>query len=180
MRTRQSRESLAFWSSEIKESLADWCREGGFWRWTARVLGVACVLVWVWMIWWEEEARDSALSAIGQGLFAFGFLVAGAVLLVPTLVRWVAWPFFRFIDSVYLGSHDIERPPLTYDVAERLLRERRWQDAATEFERIAYWHPTEERAWREAIRCAELAGDAAGAEWLRRRARVRCPGGGRI
>jgi hypothetical protein len=137
-------------------------------------MGVGCVMAWAVMIWGEEEGRTSYFSALGSGLFAFALLVAGAIFLAPTLVQWAAWPIFRLIDSVYLGSHAIERPPLTYDVAERLMRERRWQDAAAELERIAYWHPNEERAWREAIRCAELADDKAGADWLRRRARVRC------
>jgi len=175
MRTNDRGEFLGFWWEEAKDWVAGWLREGGFWRWVGRGFGVGCVLIWVRMIWWGEEARDSALSAIGHGLFAFAFLVAGAVLLAPSLVQWVAWPFFRFIDAVYLGSHDIARPPLNYEVAERLLRERRWQDAGAEFERIAYWHPQEERAWREAIRCAELVEDPAEAARLWRRARQRCP-----
>lgn len=157
----------------LTESVGEWCRDGGFWQWVGRVLGVVLVGVWAWMIWgknWDVER----LEVLAFGLLAFASLVAGAVLLAPSLVPWAAAPFLKFIDMVYLGSHEVERPPLTYDVAERLLRERRWLDAAGEFERIAYWHPNELRAWTEAIRCTKLAGDTAGAAWLYRRARRRC------
>lgn len=169
------------------EWLREWLFSAGFWQWTARVLGIGCVGIWVAMIWGvklgehtvdEFNAAPSAygiIGGIGTGLVSFAFLVAGAVLLAPSLVPWVASPLLRFAESIYLGSHAIERPPLTYEVAERRIREHRWQDAAAEFERIAYWHPTEERAWSEAIRCAELAGDTDGAAWLKRRARLRCP-----
>jgi len=174
MKTVDRLEPLAVKWGETKEALADWIREGGFWRWLGRVLGVVCVGLWVIMIWWEDAGGSSALQAVGTGLFAFAFLIAGAVLLAPSLVIWASAPLFKLIDAVYLGSNAIERPPLNYDLAERLLRERRWHDAAAEFERIAYWHPQEERAWREAIRCAELAGDPEGASWLHRRSRLRC------
>jgi hypothetical protein len=183
MQTNDRREFLGFWWEEMKDWAAGWMREGGFWRWVGRAAGVGFIGVWMWMIWVKLGVSgaiggDSAAvmgAGLGWGLAAFGCLVLGAVLLAPSLVQWVAWPFFRFIDSVYLGTHRIERPPLNYDTAERLLRERRWQDAGAEFERIAYWHPEEERAWREAIRCAELSEDAGEAARLRRRARQRCP-----
>jgi len=175
MKTGDTSHSLALWWEEMKERLGDWCREGGFWLWVSRGLGVFLVGVWGWMIWGRNWDGAHRLEALAFGVFAFTSLVAGAILLAPSLVPWVAAPFFKFIDMVYLGSHHIERPPLTYDVAERLLRERRWLDAAGEFERIAYWHPKEVRAWSEAIRCTNLAGEKAEADRLYRRARLRCP-----
>ena len=50
------------------------------------------------------------------------------------------------------------------------------EDAASEYERQAYWHPKESRAWNETIRCYILAGDAMEAERVYRQARLRCPG----
>ena len=160
------------------EALREWLFSAGFWTWMVRIVGIACIAGWAAMIWGRAEkdyAQDGPLGGFATGLFGFAFLVAGTILLVPSLVPWVASPLLRFVDSIYLGSHNVEPPPLTYEVAERRIREGRWQDAATEFERIAYWHPGEERAWREAVRCAELAGDTEGAAWLKRRARLRCP-----
>jgi hypothetical protein len=178
--------SLALRLEEVRESVRDWGGQAGFWTWVARILGVGLIGVWVWVIWWKigiggrlsgEDGGSAAAmgGGFGLGLVSFGCLVFGVVLLAPPLVPWVAAPLLRFIDSVYIGGHEIERPRLTYEVAERLLRERRWEAAAGEFERIAYWHPREERAWSEAIRCSVLAGDEAGADWLWRRARLRCP-----
>jgi hypothetical protein len=169
------RSALAHWIETVKLALEGWWRDGGFWRWTARGLWIFCILVWARKMGAATEAGDEMLVTFGNGLIASALLLIGAMLLAPTLVAWMSRPIFRFIDSIYLGGHAVERPPLNYDVAERRVREQRWQDAAAEFERIAYWHPKEERAWNEAIRCTQLAGDTAGAAWLYRRARLRCP-----
>ena len=160
------------WALEgIREGLVS----GGFWQWTARVLGVGCVGIWVGLIWGVDHEKNGMFGAFAISVLGFAALIAGAILLAPSLAVWVASPMLQFVESIYLGSHSVDTPPLTYDVAERRILERRWQDAATEFERIAYWHPGEERAWREAVRCAELAGDSQGAARLKRRARLRCP-----
>jgi|GEM_PF-3522415 len=186
MRPTHDESRLALRLEQVADGVRGWLGEAGWWMWVARVLGAGLVGIWVWMIWWkigiggrlsgESMGSGAAMGAgLGLGLVAFGCLVFGTVLLAPSLVPWVAAPFLRFIDSVYLGGDEVERPRLTYEVADRLVREGRWQDAAAEFEHIAYWHPREERAWTEAVRCSRLAGDVAGADWLLRRARLRCP-----
>jgi hypothetical protein len=160
----------------IREWICEWLMNRNPLRWMTRVVGVGLVTVWVWLIFWQIDPKDGAIGAACIALPAFASLLLGAIMLAPSLAGCLAYPFFKFIDSIYLGTHDIEIPLLTYDVAERLLRERRWEDAASEYERQAYWHPKESRAWNETIRCYILAGDAMEAERVYRQARLRCPG----
>lgn len=160
----------------IREWIFEWLMDKNPSRWIARVVGLGFVALWVWLIFWKIDPKDGAIGAVCIAVPAFASLLLGAIILAPSLAQCVAYPFLQLIDSIYLGSHDIEIPVLTYDVAERLLRERRWADAAAEFERQAYWHPMETRAWNEAIRCYMLAGDTVEAARTFRRARLRCHG----
>lgn len=160
----------------IPDWIHDWLTEANWRRWSGRLLGFGFVALWAWLIFWKIDEKNGLFAAACIAFPAFGSLVAGAILIAPTLASWVAAPFLKFIDSVYLGSHIIERPPLSFDVAERLIRERRWEDAAAELERIAYWHPKDARAWNNAICCLLKSGDSVAADRLYRRARVRCFG----
>lgn len=167
------------------EAVLAWCQEKGFWVWTGRVIGVGLLGLWVYLIW-GKSASDIApaeglvmeggdVSGVAYGLIYFAPLVASAVFLAPSLVPWVVAPLHRFIDSVYMGSSSIEKPKLTYEVAEHMLKMKRYEDAAAEFERIASWHPQEARAWCDGIRAALAAGDNAWATRLYRRGLLRCP-----
>lgn len=158
----------------IREWICEWLMEWNSWLGAARIGGVGLVGLWAWLIFWKIKPEDGVFAAACIALPAFASLLLGTIMIVPSLVRWAAYPFLQFIDTIYLGSHDIECPVLTYDVAERLKRERRWEDAAAEFERLAYWHPTEARAWNEAIWCTIQAGDTFEAARLYKRARLIC------
>lgn len=159
----------------VMEAVLAWCQEKGFWVWAGRVIGVGLVAAWWLMVRGISKGEEGELGTVGQGLIAFAALVAGAIFLAPSLVPWVVAPLHRFIDSVYLGSSAIEKPKLTYDVAEHMLKMKRYEDAAAEFERIASWHPQEARAWCDGIRAALAAGDEAWATRLHRRGLLRCP-----
>jgi hypothetical protein len=156
------------------DAMGAWAQEKGAWRWVGFALGVGCVAFWWYRLW--TVAGDGGIGTIAHGLITFAFLVAGAVLMSPMLVPLAARPFCRFIDSVYLGGSAIERPPLTYVVAERRMQEGRYEQAATEFERLASWHPGVVRLYVDGIRAARLAGDERTANRLFRRGRLRCPG----
>lgn len=144
----------------VLKSLLVWCQERGFWR-SARFLTGAALIV-VWIIFLPHPA-------------SFAALVLGAALVAPTFVPLVVWPLHKLIDSIYLGSSGHDRPVLNYRMAERMLKERRYDDAAAEFERIAYWHPKESRAYCEGIRAAQAAGDQKLVVRLYRRGLLRCP-----
>jgi hypothetical protein len=139
----------------IREWICEWLMEWNSWLGAARIGGVGLVGLWAWLIFWKIKPEDGVFAAACIALPAFASLLLGTIMIVPSLVRC---------------------PVLTYDVAERLKRERRWEDAAAEFERLAYWHPTEARAWNEAIWCTIQAGDTFEAARLYKRARLICSG----
>ena len=170
-------------TSSVNDRIANACaglldRLEGRWGnpWPRRIrLGLAAVLVVAWAKLAFFGLEQNALRAAGSMLFANAFLVSAAILFAPTAVVWVAAPFTRFVDSVYLGSGEIEIPPLNWEPVDRALEERRWRHAAHEFDRIAQWHAKEMRAYFDGIMCARLASDASLARELYRRGVVFFP-----
>jgi hypothetical protein len=171
----------ARWRARLSEGLdamAAWAQEKGAWRWVSFGLGVILVALWALGLWGmpaSGRGNFGAGFAAGYGLLSFAALVAGAILISPMLVPLAARPFCWFIDSIYLGGSAIERPPLSYVVAERRMQEGRYEEAAAEFERLAYWHPRVVRVYVDGIRAARLAGNERTANRLFRRGRLRCP-----
>ncbi len=96
-------------------------------------------------------------------------LVSAVILLLPDFIHYAAWPFTRWVESVYLGSGEIELPPLNYAPVDRALQEKRWQQAAFEFERISQWYSNEMRPYFDGIMAARLANDGDTARELFRR-----------
>ncbi len=170
-------------NSSINDRIASACagildRLEGRWGnpWPRRIrLGLAAVLAVAWAKLAFFGLEQSPLGAAGAMLFANAFLISAAILFAPTAVVWVAAPFTRFVDSIYLGSGEIEIPPLNWQPVDRALEERRWQHAAHEFDRIAQWHAKEMRSYFDGIMCARLAGDASLARELYRRGVVFFP-----
>ena len=165
----------AIWLAIVRQGLRGWCSERGFWVWVSRAIGGGLVAAWWLGVRSIMDQEAGAIETVGWGLFSFAALMAGAIFLVPSIVPYAASPFFAFIDSIYLGGSAVERPRLDYAVADRRWRERRWEDAADEFDRIAYWHRKEVRAYRDGIRASRLAGNEAMADRFYRRGVLNCP-----
>ena len=165
------------------DGLSLWLQETRFWQWMCSIVGAGCIICW----WCSiaallRETEQYGLAelprtlgyAMGRGVLSFALLVGGAIMLAPVLAPVAARPFLRLIDSIYLGGSNRERPPLVYSIAERRIQERRYSEAAEEFERLSFWHPYELRLYLDGIRVARWAEDYKTANRLFRRGRLRC------
>jgi hypothetical protein len=162
------------------ESAGCWVKDLGVWKGAAFAVGALLVVLWWIGLTRAEElvlgpSQKNADVVVLHGLVCFLMLVVGVVMMSPVVAPWVAGPLLRWIDGVYLGGSSIERPPLTFVVAERRMLEGRFADAAIEFERLAHWHPREVRPYVDGIRAARLGGDEELARRLYRRGARRCP-----
>lgn len=146
-------------------------RKGGMW--VRRAL--AAVLAGVF--WWlatkpfrtEDDDGGNPFAALPFLVFSMAALISSAIMIAPDLVEYAARPFTRWIDSIYLGSGEIEVPPLNYAPVDRAIQEKRWQQAAFEFERISQWYANEMRPYFDGIMAARLANDGYTARELYRR-----------
>ncbi len=89
------------------------------------------------------RARD-----LGPALFGSAMVVGGAVVLATRLAPWVAAPFLRFIDGIYLpGGAAGGDPPPNYRLARYYIRSRQLDLAIAEYRKILAYHPSAAEAY---------------------------------
>lgn len=90
---------------------------------------------------------EDSIPLIGA-LFGIVLTFAGVGLLLPGLAAWAASPLTGFIDGIYMaGGHSAEPPALNYRLAEHYFKQRRWDLAVAEYEKILEYYPGELRAY---------------------------------
>lgn len=147
-------------------------RSGSMWTRRAVAAALAGTFWWLAMKPFRIESDEGAtvFSAFPPLIFGMAALISSAILFSPDLVEYAARPFTRWIDSIYLGSSEVaELPPLNYAPVDRAIQEKRWQQAAFEFERISQWYSNEMRPYFDGIMVARLANDSHTARELYRR-----------
>jgi tetratricopeptide (TPR) repeat protein len=103
--------------------------------------------------------QSEMLGAFGRCVFGMAGLIASVVIVAPEFIPWIASPFLRLLDTIYLPSAT-EPPPVDYTLARFYRKRGRLDEAVQEYEKIVHYHPREVAAYAEGIQAAFEAGDA--------------------
>ncbi len=117
------------------------------WRWGLFVGGMAFGLYL-----WFTGAKEAPIQVFLNGLVVMSisfFLVA------TNVAEFVALPFTRFIDSLYLPGGKPDKSPLKYELPIYYERHFRSEEAADAYEAIIKSDPTQIHAYGGVIRVSE-------------------------
>lgn len=118
------------------------------WKAVRILLGLALVAKGLEMLGAVSRGGAGYPAAFGGALFGFAVLIAGALVLAPSLAVWAASPFTRFVDSIYLpGGRAAEKPEPNYRLADHYYQLGQDRLAIAEYEKIVRYHPAETPAY---------------------------------
>lgn len=134
------------------------------WRWGLFAAGAIFGL----MTWVNGAKSDFSPLFFLEGLAA---MLAAFLLVATDIARWLASPFLRYIDSIYMPAAKNEKAPLTYDLPLYYERHLRSEEALEAYEAIIKAYPDQINAYAGAIRvCEQQLQDHARARRWRRNA----------
>ncbi len=98
------------------------------------------------------KTGDAVLPVFLVGLALFS---AVSIIMSWNIAQWLARPFLRFIDSIYLPGGHSNKPPLSYDLPLYYERHFQGEEAAAAYEEIIHHYPEERRAYAGLVRVLE-------------------------
>lgn len=130
--------------------------------------------------WAAGGIKDKGEVDTEMAVLSLVLLVATVGIFSPWLSEYFAGPFTRFIDSVYYGNNDRERPPLNLKRADFYRTHGEFNKAIAEYKRQLKHHPRSPDLWGGLINTALEAGNTNLAKEYRRRAFRRLDRGDRL
>ena len=118
-----------------------------------------------------KVSQSGGMFSVGPLLVAVVLLIVAAVCFCPEVVRAVAAPLTRWIDSIYTpGGGRPDRAPLSFRLANYYVNMRQFDLAAAEYARILEDYPEEAEAYTGLVRLLEEELDDHGGarRWLKR------------
>lgn len=99
--------------------------------------------------WCFKQATgvDESETGLGFALLGMASLVVSAALLSPEIYAIIT----RAVDALYFPGGKLDRPTLSYKLAEFYRKEERFTEALEQYDTILKHYPREARAWIGAI-----------------------------
>ncbi|MCB1230016.1 MAG: hypothetical protein KDN19_07115 [Verrucomicrobiae bacterium] len=85
--------------------------------------------------------------AIGNLFLGFGFIIAGAIVIAPDIVRLAASPLLALIDSIFLPGQRGGKPDLNLKLPQFYREQCRYDDAMAEYRKIIRYYPEQVEGW---------------------------------
>jgi tetratricopeptide (TPR) repeat protein len=123
-------------------------------RW---ILAASCVAFSVWLMLGAMNIQS--IGAMGHVLFSLCSLVTAVLLIAPdTIFRIAEWCSRPFVE-IFFPSEKFSKPPLSYLLARRYMKEKRFEQAIDQYRSIIHYYPKEKDAYLELLEAAHELGD---------------------
>lgn len=100
------------------------------------------------------------MGAAGPTIVSMVMFVSTVLLIAPETAFWLAEQIAKPLANLFYPSDSFKKPPLSYALARRYRNERRFDDAATQYESIIKFYPEEKDAYLELLDVARQMEDA--------------------
>ncbi|MFO1482581.1 MAG: hypothetical protein U1F71_04370 [Verrucomicrobiaceae bacterium] len=95
--------------------------------------------------------KIGGMGAAGPVIVSMVMFVSTVLLIAPETAFWLAEQIAKPLASLFYPSDSFKKPPLSYTLARRYRNERRFDDAATQYEGIIKYYPEEKDAYLELL-----------------------------
>lgn len=99
----------------------------------------------------QPEAGLAITEGAGVGLLSGACLILAGICFGVAFVENFSLPFTRWIDSIYTGGNDNQKPPLDFTLATRHEVQENYPAAVREYERLLEYYPHSADAWARLI-----------------------------
>lgn len=111
-------------------------------------------------IWLMKAAfKIAGIGAAGPVILSLVLFVSTVLLIAPETAFWLAEQVAKPFAALFYPSDSFKKPPLSYVLARRYRNERRWEEAAAQYESIIEYYPEERDAHLELLEVAHELGD---------------------
>lgn len=128
-------------------------------RWILALLSFA---VSIWLM--RAALKMAGIGAAGPVILSMVAFVSAVLMIAPETAFWLAEQIAKPFANLFFPSDSFKKPPVSYLLAHRYRSERRFEEAAAQYENIIEFHPREREAYVELIEVARELGDDQRAE----------------